>query len=83
MGDYPGSSRQIQCNHEGRDRRETRISHSEREETRTETEIREERSCYTSGSEDGGKGSIKECRQTVEAWKVKETDSHLQPPEGT
>lgn len=45
-------------------------------------EIGEKRSCYSGGFEDGGRGSIKECRQPVEAERVKDTDSYLELPEG-
>ena len=54
----------------------------QREDVRTEMEIREKRICYSGGFEDEGRGSIKECRQPVEAGKVKEMDSYLELPEG-
>lgn len=52
-GEHRGLSRWAQCNFKGPYKREAAGSDIERQDVRTEAEVREERKCYTAGFKNG------------------------------
>ena len=54
--DYPGLSGWYHCNHTDPLKREARGSETEREDIRTEAEVRQETRCFSAGFDDGRRG---------------------------